>query len=256
MRRLIDSAVAAAMAGSDVALDCEVKHGPVSRNVCQMQGRPILTSAALQNHVTQLATQDIIWSPLYDSVSYVTAGQVQLTFFTTPQGQGTTTAPSATGTKTLADTNMTAAGQLTKGNAFYMTGQELVFYPGENPESAAATTINDFINDTWVFSKAGYLTLTIGSNRTYLQDGPAAMFPPVTRLAVAAALTGWAVTNSLVEIGYGVLAGECYTIVPVYIEATLGFQETLSYPAAVALVSANNARVFSRMRGYLNRNAQ
>jgi hypothetical protein len=223
-----------------------------------MLGRPILTSASLQNHVTQLATQDIIWSPLYDSVSYIaTTGAVQLTFFTQPQGQGTTTAPGgATGGKTLSDTNMTAAGQLTKGNAFYMTGQELVFYPGQNPESAPATAVNNFINDTWTFSKAGVLTLTIGSNRTYLQDGPAAMFPPVTRLAVASALSGWAVTNSLVETGYAVMAGECYTIVPVYIEATLGFQETLTYPSAVALVSTSNARVFARMRGYLNRNAQ
>jgi hypothetical protein len=222
-----------------------------------MMGRPILTTANLQSHLTQLSTQDIIWSPIYDAASYIaTTGQVQLTFFTSPQGQGTTTAPSATGTKTLADTNMLAAGQLTKGNAFYMTGQELLFYPGENPESAPATVVNNFINDTWVFSKAGVLTLTIGSNRTYIQDGPAGMFPPVSRLAVATALSGWAVTNSLVETGYAVMAGETYTIVPVYIEATLGFQETLTYPAAVALVSANNARVFSRLRGYLNRNAQ
>jgi hypothetical protein len=222
-----------------------------------MLGRPIITTQSLQSHVTQLATQDIIWNPLYDSASYIaTTGSTGITFFTTPQGQGTTSAPSATGSKTLADTNMNAAGQLTKGNAFYMTGQELVFYPGQNPESALAASINNFLNDTYVFSKAGVLTLTIGSNRTYLQDGPAAMFPPATRLAVAAAVAGDAVTNSILEITYAVMSGEVYTIVPVYIEATLGFQEVLSYPAAVALVSTTNARVFSRLRGYLNRNAQ
>jgi hypothetical protein len=222
-----------------------------------MLGRPIITQAQLQAHVSQLSTQDIIWNPLYDSASYIaTTGQTQLSFFSVPQGQGTTTAPSAAGSKTLADTNMTAAGQLTKGNAFYMTGQEVLFYPGENPESAPATVINNFINDTWIFGKSGILTLTIGSNRTYLQDGPLGMFPPVTRLAVASALAGWAVTNSLLETGYAVLSGEVYTVVPIYIEATLGFQEVMTWPAAVALASANNARVFSRLRGYLNRNAQ
>lgn len=222
-----------------------------------MLGRPVLTQASLQAHVAQLSAQDIIYSPLYDSAQYVaTTGHTSLSFFALPIGQGTTTAPGASGTKSLADTNMQAAGQLTKGNAFFMTGQEILFYPGENPESAAATTVNNFLNDTWVVSKSGVLTLTIGSNRIYLQDGPIAMFPPATRLAVASALAGWAVTNSLVEVTYGVMSGEPYSIVPIYIEATLGFQETLTWPAAQALISTNNARMFSRMRGYLNRNAQ
>jgi hypothetical protein len=222
-----------------------------------MLGRPILSNSQLANHVTQLATQDIIWSPLYDSNSYIgTSGQTSLSFFTIPQGQGTTSAPGATGGKTIQDTNMTAAGQLTKGNAFYMTGQEILFYPGVNPETAPGTQINNFINDNYVLSKNGVLLLTIGSNRQYIQDGPIGMFPPATRLAVASALSGWAVTNSLVETGYAVMSGEVYTIVPLYIEATLGFQETLTWSAAQALPSATNARLFARLRGYLNRNAQ
>jgi hypothetical protein len=223
-----------------------------------MLGRPIITSDQLQNHVTQLSQQDIIWAPLYDSSNYIgTAGQTQLTFFTTPQGQGSTTAPSATGTKTIQDTNLVAAGQLTKGNAFYMTGQELLFFPGENPETGPGTTVlNNFLNDTYVFSKNGVLTLTVGSNRIYLQDGPLGQFPPATRLAMSAAVAGLASTNSMAEISYAVLSGEVYTIVPIYIEATLGFQEVLTWAAAQALPSANNARIFSRLRGYLNRNAQ
>lgn len=108
----------------------------------------------------------------------------------------------------------------------------------------------------YVFGKNGTLTLTVGSNRIYLQDGPLSMFPPATRIAMAAALAGWAVTNSLVEISYGVMSGEVYTIVPLYIEATLGFQEQIVWQAAQALPSANNAVIFSRLRGYLNRNAQ
>lgn len=220
-------------------------------------GRPVLTQSQLQSHAVNLTTQDVIWSPLYDSAAYIaTTGQTQLSFFSTPQGQGTTTAPSATGAKTLSDTNLTAAGQLTKGNAFYAIGQEILFYPGENPETLTTVVANNFTNDTYIFSKSGILTLTVGSNRTYIQDGPMAMFPPATRLAVAAAIGGVAVTNSLVEVNYGVMSGEVYSLVPLYLDANLGFQETITWPAAVALASANNARVFARMRGYLIRNAQ
>lgn len=225
-----------------------------------MLGRPVLSQAQLNQFVTQLSAQDIIWDPLYDSANYIgTTGQLTINFYSTPQGQGTTTAPGATGTKTIQDTNMQSAGQLTAGNAFYMTGQELLFYPGENPELAASTASGNFVNDTYVFSKNGVLTLTIGSNRIYLQDGPLGMFPPATRLAVAFALatyTDTATATNILTSSYGVLSGEVYTIVPLYLTANLGFQEVLSWSAQQALPSANNARIFSRLRGYLNRNAQ
>lgn len=222
-----------------------------------MNGRPILTTQQLQNHLTQVgAISDVIWAPLYDSNSYPSAGTLQLNFFSLPIGQGTTSAPGASGTKTLADTNMTAAGQLTMGNDFYMTGQEVLFFPGENP-AAAGTTEGFFINDTWVFSKSGVLTLSIGSNRNYIQDGPLGQFPPITRLAVATAVAGTgSATTTINEITYAVMAGQPYSITPVYITATLGFQETMTWPAVVATVSPNAARVFSRLDGYLIRNAQ
>src|ERR1700745_1789670 len=106
-------------------------------------GRPILTQQDLDAHRTALAQQDIIYAPLYDSASYATEGQNQIVLFTSPLGQGTTTAPSASGSKTLADTNMTAAGQLTKGNEFFMIGQELLFLPGQTPEVAGASHGDD-----------------------------------------------------------------------------------------------------------------
>jgi hypothetical protein len=225
-----------------------------------MLGRPVLTLAQLQNYVPQLAAQDIIWAPLYDSNNYIgTSGQLSLQYFSVPQGQGTTTAPSASGNKSIADTNLQSAGQLTLGNAFYMTGQEIQFFPVTNPEGAPGTQNGNFLNDTYVFSKNGTLTLTVGSNRIYLQDGPLGLFPPATRLAVASAITGLtntAATNDLVSSTYAVMAGETYSVVPIYLQANLGFQEILSWQAAQALPSAMNARVFLRMRGYLNRNAQ
>jgi hypothetical protein len=222
-----------------------------------MNGRPILTTTQLQNHLTQVgAISDVIWAPLYDSNSYPSAGTLQLNFFALPIGQGTTSAPGATGTKTLADTNMTAAGQLTMGNDFYMTGQEVLFFPGENP-GTQGTTAGFFLNDTWVFSKSGVLTLAIGSNRNYIQDGPLGQFPPITRLAVASAIAGsGAATTTINESTYAVMAGTPYSITPVYITATLGFQETMTWPALVATISPNAARVFSRLDGYLIRNAQ
>lgn len=228
-----------------------------------MLGRPILTKQELDEHRTTVGPiSDVIWAPLYDANSYIaTTGHLQLTFFALPLGQGTTSAPGAAGTKTLADTNLNAAGQLTKGNEFYMTGQEIVFFPGVNPGTVQSNTVvGNFINDTWVFNKSGFLTLQVGSNRQYIQDGPMAVFPPVTRLAVASALagavTGAATTQNLDEVTYAVASGEPYSITPIYIESTQGFQEVLQWPAAVTLPSGSNARVFSRLRGYLIRDAQ
>ncbi len=226
-----------------------------------MQGRQILTQAQLQQHITQLQTQDIIWAPLFDATYVGTTGHLQLTFFLSPIGQGTTSAPGATGPKTIADTNMTASGQLTQGNDFFMVGQELLFYPGVLPgiglEGAAAG--GGFVNDTYTFSKAGTLTLSIGSNRQYIQDGPLGMFPALTRLAGWSALAGGEPgtgTQNLSEVSYAAMGGAPYNITPVYITATLGFNETLSWPAKVTLPSAVNAVVYSRMDGWLIRNAQ
>lgn len=221
-------------------------------------GRPILTQGDLDQHRTALATQDIIYAPIYDSASYATAGQNQMVFFTSPLGQGTTTAPGATGTKTLADTNMTAAGQLTKGNEFFMIGQEIMPFPGELPEQnlGAGASVNGFINDAYVIGKSGVLTLQIGSNRNYIQDGPLLIFPPAARLAIASGIggTSTAGTQSVLSANYAQWTGEPYAITPVYIEATQGFQETVLWPALVTIQAT--ARVFSRLRGYLIRNAQ
>lgn len=221
-------------------------------------GRPILTQADLQNHINALSgTQDVVYWPLFDSANWAAAGQTLLSFFTSPVGQGTTTAPNATGSKTLADTNMYAAGQLTKGNEFFMTGQEFLLFPGVNPEQVGtAGIINGFVNDTYLAGKSGVVTLQVGSNRVYIQDGPLVNFPPSVRLFVAAAVGGTdtAATNGIADIAYASWVGDPYDITPIYIEATQGFQENIQWPGAITLSAT--ARIFSRMRGYLIRNAQ
>lgn len=222
-------------------------------------GRPILTKEDLNAHRAQLGNlQDVIFAPLYDSVSYPSAGSLQLTFFTSPIGQGTTTAPGASGGKTLADTNLYSAGQLTKGNEFFMLGQEFMFYPGVDPGRGVGTfaAVGDYVNDTMDVGKSGFVTLQVGSNRQYIQDGPLMLFPPNARLGgfSALALTTTAGTQSVSEVTYAVWAGEPYTITPIYIEANQGFQEFIQWPALVTISAT--ARLFSRLRGYLIRNAQ
>lgn len=222
-------------------------------------GRPIVTKEELDNHRTTVGNiQDVIYAPLYDSLSYAAAGQLQLTLFTQPVGQGTTSAPGATGTKTLADTNMNQAGILAKGNEFYMTGQEFMFFPGLDIGRGviAFALTGDYANDVIDVGKSGFVTLQVGSNRQYIQDGPLMLFPPCARLAVAAAIgyTNTAGTQSTSEIDYAVWAGEPYSVTPIYIEATQGFQEVIQWPALVTISAT--ARLFSRLRGYLIRNAQ
>ena len=221
-------------------------------------GRPILTQADLQTHMSALAQRDVVYWPLFDSINWASAGQTLLQFFTQPVGQGTTTAPGASGAKSIADTNMTAAGQLTKGNDFFMTGHEFLLLPGELPEQTlgAGATVNGFANDVWVAGKSGVYTLQVGSNRVFIQDGPLMNFPPSTRLFVAAAAGGssTAGTQSVLSTEYATWVGEPYDITPIYIEATQGFQGSIQWPAAVTLQAT--ARVFARKRGYLIRNAQ
>lgn len=230
-----------------------------------MLGRPILTKDQLAAHIATLSQQDVIWAPLYDFQTYGTQGATQFTFFSTPIGQGTTSSPGATGSKTIADTNMNSAGQLTKGNAFYMTGLEAILFPGAATtfgpgETTTEANTGRFVNDVYAIGKAGTIQLKVGSDRVYINDGPLNMFPPVTRLGVAAAIgtTAAAVTTTAVldQVDYAVWSGEPYAITPIYIEANQGFQVQVNFPVAVAPPSAIAPRLGVRLRGYLIRNAQ
>lgn len=230
-----------------------------------MLGRPILTKDQIAAHQAALSTQDVIWAPLYDFQSYGTQGATQLTFFTSPIGSGTTSAPGATGNKTIADTNMRSAGQLTKGNAFYMTGFEILLFPGAAStfgpgETGVEANVGRFANDAYAIGKSGTAVFTVGSDRKYIEDGPLNMFPPVTRLSLAAALAtslgATTATAVLDQVEYAVWGGEPYTITPIYIDANQGFQLQLNWPVAVAPPSAIAPRIGARLRGYLVRNAQ
>lgn len=223
--------------------------------------RKMITRGEIQAHQNLANEQDVVWMPLYDFQAYGTQGGTLYTFFTSPIGQGTTSAPGASGAKGLADTNMRAAGQLGKGQAQFVTGVEAVLFPGAATtfgpgETGTEAICARFANDVYRIGKAGVLTLTIGSDRKYVEDGPLQNFPPVSRLAGFSALAIAATTTTLNQVAYASWAGEPYGIVPIYIDSNQNFQVSVAFPAAVAPASAIDARIGIRLRGYQIRNAQ
>jgi hypothetical protein len=234
-------------------------------------GRPILTTQYIQSHTVGVAgTQDVIWGPLYDSLAYPAAGQQQLSFFTQPQGQGTSSAPGAGAVvKTVFDTNMITNNQLSLGNEFYAIGSETLFFPGVNnstnttsafavePGSAAviATGVGEFWNDIYNVGNGGIKVLTVGTDRKYIQDGPLNMFPPATRLAGVAAIATGDTATSGGQIQYAVWSGEPYTLVPIYIQSTQQFTLQVTFAALIPTPSGAIARIIERLRGYLIRQA-
>lgn len=225
-----------------------------------MAGLKRITGRDLAQHrVTVPGAQDEIYSPLYDSATYTSATTTNIAFFSLPIGQGTTSAPGGAGPKTEADTNLTNAGLLPKGNKFYCTGVELQIYPGVNPGrgGVADATAGYFVNDMYALGKSAWVRFRI-QNRDYIIDGPIINFPSSARLggfaAAATNLTSGAATYS--EIGYAAFAGLPYNIVPTYILDNQYFSLTVFWPAAITLPSTTNPRLFARLRGRLIRDAQ
>lgn len=224
-------------------------------------GRTGLTEAQVaQYRNTVPGAKDVIWSPLYDSVAYLTAGGTNFTFFTTPKGQGVTSAPGAAGNKTLADTNMQGSGTLPAGNSFLCLGVEFDFYPDNTPGFFGAGTqavVARNWDDLYSIGKGGVVTLTI-QDRIYVQDGPLNKFPSQTGLDGVAALSDATTAAAALfsQIEYATFGGLAYNIVPVMIFQTQGFSVTLQFPAAIATPSGQGGRLFCRLLGKLIRNAQ
>lgn len=221
-------------------------------------GLPRMGVKQLSDHrVTVPGTADEIYAPLYDYQTYLAAGQLQLNFFALPIGQGVTSAPGAAGTKTEADTNLTNAGLLPKGNRFFCTGLEVLFWQGVNPGTGAEADANAgrAINDVYNVSKSGWLRFRI-QNRDYVLDGPVGLFPTSYRLDGLAAITSTltAGASTLAQIEYASFAGIPYQIVPTYIESNQAFSVQINWPALVTVSLV--ARMGVRLRGRLIRDAQ
>lgn len=227
-----------------------------------MAGLRRINRQTLADHrVTVPGMSDESYAPLYDFANYPAAGVTQLNFFTLPIGQGVSTAPGAPGgaTKSEADTNLTNAGMLPRDQSFYVTGIEVIVFPGVAPGrgGVADATAGNFINDVWTLGKSGYLKLKIGT-RDYIVDGPLMVFPTTQGLggvaAMATNLTTGAATFS--EIDYFRFVGQPYTVVGLWITPTQNFSVSLNWPGLVPTASTTIARIGIRLRGRFIRAAQ
>lgn len=244
--------------------DCYDYHGPLA--LCNYGGRPVLSASQLQAHSVGTGDTDVVWWPLFDSISYPSAGATQFAFYSNPIGQGTSSSPGAGAVaKTIYDTNLQIGNQLTSGNEFFMIGSESNLMPGVSnaalpltvlPGRAnVPTTIGAFANDIWSVGQGGIKTMTVGTDRKYFQDGPMAVFPPSQRLSGFSAIANTASTAAGEEVTYASWSGELYTMIPVYIQANQNFTITVSFAALIPLPSGQIARLVDRMRGYLIRQA-
>lgn len=191
---------------------------------------------------------EVIRQSLYDYQVYLAAGQLQMSFFQVPQGQGG---------KTLADTNMNLAGSLPAGQQFLVQSIEVKFYASALPSTGPiADAVETGINDVSNVAKSGWLAFNVGS-KNYLTESPLDRFPPKTRLdgwaALCTNLTTGAATQS--KISYGVMAGRPYPVDPfILLESTQNFIVQLNWPAVIAVTGA--ARIGIILDGLLIRNSQ
>jgi hypothetical protein len=192
---------------------------------------------------------EVVGASLYDYTTYAAAGQTELNFFQTPQGQGG---------KTLADTNMEAAGSLPAPKNFLVTSLEINFWPGVNPWITGAAATGGLLNDVWTVAKSGYLELYVGS-KNYIQEGPLGVFPASNGLVVSPALSDatTAAANLRTSIDYANMGGKPYILPsPIALVSSQNFRVSLKWPTAVALPSTTIGRIGVRLRGYLYRLSQ
>lgn len=232
-------------------------------------GLPVLTAGYLQAHKVGTSGKDVIWGPLYDSLAYPSAGGTAFTFFNQGIGNGNSSAPGAGAVaKSLYDTNIKTPNMLTMGLEFYAIGSETHYLPGVQPtantpyallpgKTGAPATTGQFVNDVWAVLNGGFKTLTVGTDRYYIQDGPLMQFPPSKYLHVAAALSeiGPSSTSTGVgnEISYACGGGEPYLLVPIYLQSNQLFALTIGFAAAIPTPSQVPGRIIERLRGYLIR---
>lgn len=191
---------------------------------------------------------EAIRQSLYDSVTYVAAGQTTLQFFQTPKGQAG---------KTLQETNMTGAGALPAPQSFLVQSVELYMLPTEALIlTVGADTLATFVNNVYEVARSGWLELFVGS-KPYLDEAPLMKFPPRCGLSVAAALsdttTAGAARRSI--FNYASVGGPVYELAPpILLVPTQNFIITLNWPAAVAITA--DMLIYCNLGGILYRNSQ
>lgn len=209
--------------------------------------------------VVDWGSQEVLNDFLYDWLAYPVGGQVQLNFFTTPQGQGASIWD-ATQTKTYEDTNMEVGSQMARGEAFLVQHVALRFWQATLPIqqlNGAAVTANQVIaaNDAYLFWSHGFVEFKV-VNKVQLRQGPLSSFPPPTRLnldAAAAAESTVAATTNQVIGSHLSPVGPLYTIASpgITLEYGMKFSFTLNWSIAQAIVTAGRVQAMligKRMR--------
>lgn len=188
---------------------------------------------------------EAIRQSLWDTQTYLDNSTTQLQFFQIPNGQSS---------KTLADTNMEAAGSLPAPKSFLIETVELFFFP-QNTIASDSTTIaaSKNLNDLYQLTKAGWLDLFIGS-KSYLQEGPLMKFPPrsgIGGIQVGADSTA----NTGVRVDYATLGGPVYELdPPILLVPTQNFKITLTWASAIDIGA--NCTIVCNLGGILFRNSQ
>lgn len=166
---------------------------------------------------------DVNVQPLYDTQTILAAGALSLTYFQAPIGAGQSNFAAAGVTKSLADTNMTLAGQLPAGYNFRVLGIRAQPMFSMNAADAARWSIG------------GVLRFTIAS-KDYLQL-------PLDTVPAGAGPYGFftqamAANQSVAAHGFPSL-GNAYVIgkKPLELSATQNFVVTLQWPALVTVTS-------------------
>lgn len=215
-----------------------------------IQGRQVPGKDVFAKYgINVMSVDDIVYQPLYDYQTYLAAGQSNLTFFTTP----------ASGTKTVADTNMTVSGMLPAPQQFLCIGVGVEFIPGSAPGAGSLTTAAAGRNwtDVNAVAKSGSLLFTVGQKQIIL-EAPIGKFPMPHGLTGQAAMSDatTAAASLFSEIDYARFGGSLYAIVPSAIPSGQNFAVTMNWPALVPLPSTVAGRIGVNLFGYLLRKAQ
>lgn len=225
-----------------------------------IRGGPPTMAQLARYTVNRPGWEAVNWE-LFDSATYAAAGQLTLNFFQNPEGQGT---GFGGGTKTASDTNMVSGGQLPAAQEFLVKQIEVAFWPtmptvaAQMPAAYGAAAISQIVNDAYIFTRSGNLTLTIGS-KNYVQDGPMNRFPSCRNfhLDAAAADATTAAASSQTRIAYAYAVGMPWRASPadLLLVSNQNFVVQLAWPEGLQAIT-NPAIVRVYLGGYLYRMSQ
>lgn len=186
---------------------------------------------------------DIIAQPLYDSATLAAAGQTQLTFFSLPIGQGTTSF--GAGAKTLRDTNMRLAGQIPAGFFFTLKGFRIA-WSNIMTSVDAQVALNAAV---FVFTVASKPFLEVPANTI---PGGNGLFWSGTQVAASQTANTQAYpVNGWPSMQNGFAVGQK----PLPIDPSMNFSCQLLWPGGVQAISANTG-VSIYLDGILKRPVQ